>query len=80
MVDVTPFPPGLSPVHGKAAVGRYDVPPVLGGRIAGLVRESRRLGSADRLAACLKGQRAPERVVNRLAEIIRFRIMMIAAW
>ena len=39
----------------------------------------RRLGLADRLAACLKDPRAPERVVHRLAEIIRFRMLMIAA-
>ena len=37
-----------------------------------------RLGLADRLAACLKDPRAPERVVHRLAEIIRFRMLMIA--
>jgi DDE family transposase len=39
----------------------------------------RRLGLADRLAACLKDPRAPEKVVHRLAEIIRFRMLMIAA-
>src|ERR1700748_171418 len=80
MVDVTPFLPGLSPVQGKAVVARFD-----GGRLSsegGLLalREiESRLGLADRLAACLKDPRAPERVVHRLAEIIRFRILMIAA-
>jgi len=39
----------------------------------------RRLGVADRLAACLNERRAPERVHHRLAEIIRFRLLMIAA-
>ena len=39
----------------------------------------RRLGLADRLAACLKDPRAPEKVVHGLAEIIRFRMLMIAA-
>ena len=39
----------------------------------------RRLGVADRLAACLNERRAPERVHHRLAEIIRFRMLMIAA-
>jgi hypothetical protein len=39
----------------------------------------RRLGLADRLAACLQDPRAPEKVVHRLAEIIRFRMLMIAA-
>ena len=80
MVDITPFLPGLSPVQGKAVVGRFD-----GGRLSsegGLLalREiERRLGLADRLAACLKDKRAPEKVVHRLAEIIRFRMLMIAA-
>ena len=39
----------------------------------------RRLGLADRLAACLKDPRAPEKVVHRLAQIIRFHMLMIAA-
>ena len=80
MVDLTPFLPGLSPVQGKAVVARFD-----GGRLSsegGLLslREiERRLGLADRLANCLVDPRAPERVVHRLAEIIRFRMLMIAA-
>ena len=80
MVDSTPLLPGLSPVQGKAIVARFD-----GGRLSsegGLLalREiERRLGVADRLAGCLKDPRAPERVGHRLAEIIRFRMLMIAA-
>jgi hypothetical protein len=80
MVDSTPLLPGLSPVQGKAVVARFD-----GGRLSsegGLLalREiERRLGVADRLAGCLKDPRAPERVGHRLAEIIRFRMLMIAA-
>ena len=80
MVDITPFLPGLSPVHGKAVVARFD-----GGRLSSeggllVLREvERRLGLADRLAACLKDPRAPAKVVHRLAEIIRFRMLMIAA-
>jgi len=79
MVDITPFLPGLSPVQGKAVVARFD-----GGRLSsegGLLalREiERRLGLADRLANCLVDPRAPERIVHRLAEIIRFRLLMIA--
>ena len=75
-----PFLPGLSPVQGKAVVARFD-----GGRLSsagGLLalREiERRIGVADRLAACLKDPRAPERVQHRLAEIIRLRMLMIAA-
>src|ERR1700752_3845920 len=80
MVDLTPFLPGLSPVQGKAVVARFD-----GGRLSsegGLLalREiERRLGLSERLASCLVAPRAPERVVHRLAEIIRFRLLMIAA-
>jgi hypothetical protein len=61
-------------------VARFD-----GGRLSsegGLLalREiERRLGLADRLASCLVDPRAPERVVHRLAEIIRFRMLMIGA-
>jgi hypothetical protein len=39
----------------------------------------RRVGIADRFAACLKDPRMPEKVVHRLAQIIRFRLLMIAA-
>ena len=80
MVDVTPFLPGLSPIQGKAVVARFD-----GGRLSsegGLLalREiERRLAIADRFAACLKDPRMPEKVVHRVAEIIRFRMLMIAA-
>jgi hypothetical protein len=80
MVETTPFLPGLSPVRGKAVVARFD-----GGRLSsagGLLalREiEHRIGVADRLAACLTDPRAPERVEHRLAEIIRFRMLMIAA-
>src|SRR5947209_13363231 len=80
MVDATPFLPGLSPVQGKAVVARFD-----GGRLSsegGLLalREiERRLGIADRFAACPKDPRMQEKVVHRLAQIIRFRMLMIAA-
>ena len=80
MVDSTPLLPGLSPVQGKAVIARFD-----GGRLSsegGLLalREiERRLGVADRLAGCLTDPRAPERVEHQLAEIIRFRMLMIAA-
>ncbi len=80
MVDAMPLLPGLSPVRGKAVVARFD-----GGRLSsegGLLalREiERRLGMADRLATCLNDPRAPEKVQHRLAEIIRFRMLMIAA-
>jgi hypothetical protein len=67
-------------VQGKAVVARFD-----GGQLSsegGLLalREiERRVGIADRFAACLKDPRMPEKVVHCLAQIIRFRLLMIAA-
>jgi Transposase DDE domain group 1 len=80
MVDLTPFLPGLSPVQGKAVIARFD-----GGRLSsegGLLalREiERRLGVANRFAACLKDPRLPQKVVHRLAQFIRYSMLMIAA-
>ncbi|MBC7908816.1 MAG: transposase, partial [Rhodospirillaceae bacterium] len=80
MVDPTLPLPGLSPVSGKAVVARFD-----GGELssdAGVLalREiETRLGIAGRLASCLDDPRAPGQTVHGLAEIIRFRLLMIAA-
>src|SRR5512135_855601 len=80
MVDATLPLPGLSPIDGKDIVARFD-----GGRLSsdgGLVvlREiERRLSVADRLAACIDDPRDPASTVHTLADIIRFRLLMIAA-
>lgn len=80
MVDPTPPLPGLSPVAGKAVVARFD-----GGRLSSdggllVLREiERRLRVAERLAACLDDPRDPDRSVHTVADIIRFRLLMIAA-
>lgn len=72
--------PGLSPVGGKSLVARFD-----GGQLSSdggvltLSEIERRLGIADRLAACLDDRRVPAQVTHRLADIIRFRLFMIAA-
>ena len=80
MVDVTPFLPGLSPVQGKTVVARFDGGRLSSeGRLLALREIETRLGLADRLAACVKDPRTPERVVHRLAAIIRLRMLMIAA-
>ena len=44
-----------------------------------LAEIERRLGVADRLARCIEDPRAPERVRHSLAEMIRFRALLIAA-
>jgi hypothetical protein len=80
MVDPTLPLPGLSPIDGKGIVARFD-----GGRLSSdggllVLREiERRLGIADRLAACIDDPRHPHGTVHTLADIIRFRLLMIAA-
>ncbi len=79
-VEATPPLPGLSPVAGRPIIARFD-----GGQLssdAGVLasREvEHRLGIADRLAACIDDPRAPERVRHGIADILRFRLLMIAA-
>jgi len=80
MDDLTLPLTGLSPVSGKRLDARFD-----GGMLSSdgglvLLREvEQRLGVADRLAACIKDPRAPDRITHSLADMIRFRLMMIAA-
>jgi hypothetical protein len=80
MVEITPPLPGLSPVNGKALTARFD-----GGALssdAGLLalREvERRLDVAGRLAACIDDPRDPTRTVHSVADILRFRMLMIVS-
>ena len=72
--------PGLSPLGGRPIEARFD--DALASSDGGLLllREvERRLGMARRMAACIRDPRAPERVSHRLDEILRFRMLMIAA-
>ena len=72
--------PGLSPVGVKTVVAKFD-----GGLLSSdagilVLREvEQRLRVADRLAACMVDPRAPELITHPLAEIIRFRLLMIGA-
>jgi Transposase DDE domain group 1 len=80
MAEHAPFLPGLSPVGGKPVHLAFD-----GGRLTSdagvlvLAEIERKLGLAERLARCIEDPRAPERVRHGLAEMIRFRALMIAA-
>src|SRR4249920_3293810 len=80
MTETTLPLPGLSPVNGKALTARFD-----GGALssdAGLLalREvERRLDVAGRLAACVADPRDPARTQHNVADILRFRMLMIAA-
>jgi hypothetical protein len=79
MAENAPFLPSLSPVSGKPVHLAFD-----GGRLtsdAGVVllgEIERKLGVAERLARCVEDPRAPERVRHSLAEMIRYRALMIA--
>jgi hypothetical protein len=72
--------PGLSPVEGKPVRAAFD-----GGMLSSdagvlLLREvERKLGIADRLAACLADRRDPARIDHTIAEMMRFRMLAIAA-
>lgn len=72
--------PGLSPVLGKSVVARFD-----GGQLSSdagvlVLREiEQRLRVAERLAGCLNDPRAQAQVVHGLADMIRFRMLMIAS-
>jgi hypothetical protein len=71
---------GTSPIAGKRVRVTFD-----GGRLTSdagvplLADIERRLGIAERLAQCLPDPRAPGRVRHTLVEMIRFRILLIAA-
>jgi hypothetical protein len=80
MGEGTGILPGLPAVAGKPVHIGFD-----GGRLssdAGIVllaAVEQRLKIAERLAACLEDPRDPERVVHGLAEMIRYRALLIAA-
>jgi hypothetical protein len=80
MNDPMPPLPGLSPVSGKTIVAKFD-----GGLLSSdggilVLREiEQRLRVADRMAACIADPRAPDQITHTLADIIRFRLLMIAA-
>ncbi len=71
---------GLSPVAGKPIVARFD-----GGRLSSdggllVLREiEQRLGIANRVAGCIADPRVPAQVTHQIDEIVRFRMLMIAA-
>ena len=79
-VDTTPALPGLSPVCGKPIIASFDGGKLSSdGGVVALREIEARLSIAKRLAACVADPRAPERVVHSMADILRFRMLMIAA-
>jgi hypothetical protein len=72
--------PGLSPAAGKPLIARFDGGQLSSdGGLLALREVEQRLGLAERLATCIDDPRASERVRHGLADILRFRMLMIAA-
>src|SRR5919202_511985 len=79
-VEATPPLPGLSPAAGRPIVARFDGGQLSSdGGLLALRGVERRLGIADRLAARLEDPRPPQPVRDGIADILRFRMLMIAA-
>src|SRR6202162_4406106 len=80
MGEGTGILPGLPAVAGKAVHIGFD-----GGQMTSdagillLAAVEQRLKIAERLAACIEDPRDPERVVHEIAEMIRYRALLIAA-
>ena len=72
--------PGLSPVGGKTIEARFDGACMSSdGGLLALREVEHRLAIASRLAGCIRDPRDPSRVIHGLDEIIRTRMLMIAA-
>src|SRR3954466_1581700 len=80
MTEPTEFLPGLPVVKGKPVHVAFD-----GGRLTShagivlLVSLEQQLKIAERPSACLEDPRDPERIRHGLAEMIRYRALLIAA-
>ena len=80
MTDPAPAFPSMPALSGKKVSAAFD-----GGRITSdggvllLAEAERKLGIADRLAALIPDLRDPSRVLHPLADILRARILAIAA-
>ncbi len=72
--------PGLSPVSDKKVVVNFDGGLLSSdGGVLALREIEQRLRVAERMAACLKDPRDPGQITHPLDDIIRFRLLMIAA-
>ncbi len=80
-MDRSPRPhPRLSPVNGKLILLGFDGADMSSDAGLTLLREiERKAGLAGRLASCMADPRDPAKVQHSLDDIMRLRIMMIAA-
>jgi hypothetical protein len=67
-------------VAGKPIIARFDGGALSSdGGLLALRDIEKRLGIAKRFAGCIDDPRAPERIQHSLADMLRFRLLMIAA-
>ena len=72
--------PGLSSASGKPVVVKFDGGLLSwDGGVLALREVEQRLRVGDRLAACMIDPRAADRITHSLADVIRFRLLMISA-
>ena len=72
--------PGLSSASGKPVVVKFDGGLLSSdGGVLALREVEQRLRVAARMAACIKDPRAPDQITHNLADVIRFRLLMISA-
>jgi hypothetical protein len=72
--------PGVSPASGKPVMVKFDGGLLSSdGGVLALREVEQRLRLADRLAACIVDPRDADQVTHSLADIIRFRLLMIRA-
>ena len=72
--------PGLSSASGKPVVVKFDGGQLSSdGGVLALREVEQRLRVADRLAACMIDPRAADQITHSLADVIRFRLLMINA-
>jgi hypothetical protein len=80
LVETTAPLPGLSPVADKPIIAAFDAEGFsASGGLLTLREIERRLGIAPRMAAHIADPREPTQVVHPLEDIVRFRMLMIAA-
>src|SRR3954453_7907340 len=71
---------GLSSVRSKSVVARFDGGMLSSnGGVLALAEVEKRLRVAERLALCIDDPRCPEQVAHSMADMIGFRMKMIAA-
>ena len=76
----TPILPCLSPIGGRSIMAHFDSPHMSSDGGLLMLREAElRLGVAQRLAACINDPCASSRMLHGPDEIIRTRMLMIAA-